>query len=136
MQLKESQLSAAEVENSSCQGSSAVVPAEIQGWSWGASLLGWIWAIGNNRFDMAVYGLAAYTLSFLLGPIGWLARLFISIILGVKGNEWAWQGKKWRSIGHFKKTQNTWTKWGIAAAILDVILMLWVGIAGIGIWRI
>ena len=136
MQLEKNKMSAAEVGNSSGQGKTAIVPAEIRGWNWGASLLGWIWAIGNNRFDMAAYGLAVYICSFLLGPVGWLAQLAISIILGVKGNEWAWQGKKWHSIEHFKKTQNTWLKWGIVASILDLMLMLWVGINEIGIWHI
>ena len=136
MELKESQMSTAEAGNSSGQGKSAIVPAEIRGWNWGASLLGWIWAIGNNRIDMAVYGLAVYICSFLLGPVGWLAQLIISIILGMKGNEWAWQGKKWPGIERFKKTQRTWLRWGIAVSILNVILMLWVGIAGFGIWHI
>ena len=128
-------MSVAEVDNSSGQGSSAAVPDEIRGWNWGASLLGWIWAIGNSRYDMAVYGLAAYGLSLLLGPMGWLAQLVISVILGVKGNEWAWQGKKWRSI-ELKKTQRAWIKWGIAASVLDLILMLWVGVSEFGIWHI
>ncbi len=136
MQLEKRKMIAAEPENSSGQGNSAIVPAEILGWNWGASLLGWLWAIGNNRLDMAAYGLAAYTCSVLLGPVGWLAQLIVSIILGVKGNEWAWQGKKWHSVGRFKNNQKKWRKWGIAASILNVILMLWVGIAGFGIWRI
>jgi len=136
MQLEKTKASTLEVENSSGQGSSAMVPNEIRHWNWGAALLGWIWAIGNNRFDMAVYGLAVYICSFLLGPVGWFAQLAISIILGAKANEWAWQNKKWRSIEHFKKTQKTWTRWGIVASIFDVILMLWVGIAEFGIWHI
>ena len=35
-------------ENTSGQGSSAVVPKEVHGWNWGAFLLNWIWGIGNN----------------------------------------------------------------------------------------
>ena len=136
MQLKESQISTAEVENSSGQGKSAIVPDEIRGWNWGASLFGWIWAIGNNKYDMAAYGLAVAIFSFVLGPLGWLAQLVIAIILGVKGNKWAWQSKKWNSIEHFRKTQKTWTRWGIVASILDFILLLWVGIAEFGIWHV
>ena len=102
MQLEKNKISSWEPENSSGQGKSGIVPGELRDWNWGAFLFGWIWAFGNNRFDIAVYGLAVYTLSFLLGPLGWLAQLAISIILGMKGNEWAWQNKKWRSIEHFK----------------------------------
>ena len=136
MQLEKHKMSTENAENSSGQGKEGLVPGEIRGWSWGAFLLGWIWAIGHNKFDVAVYGLAAYTLSILLGPPGWLAELAISILLGVKGNEWAWQSKKWRSIEHFKKTQRSWAKWGIIASILNVLLLLWVGIAGFGIFSI
>src|SRR3990172_2673818 len=136
MQLEKNKMSMWELDNSSGQGKEGLVPGEISGWNWGAFLLSWIWAIGNNKFDMAVYGLASYTLSFLIGPLGWLAELAISVILGMKGNEWAWQNKKWRSIEHFKKTQKTWLKWGIVASILDVLLLLWVGITEIGIWHI
>src|SRR3989304_8812745 len=125
MQLEKNKISRWEPENSSGQGKAGRVPGELRDWNWGAFLFGWIWAIGNNRFDMAVYGLAVYTLSFLLGPLGWLAQLAISIILGMKGNEWAWQNKKWRSIEHFKKTQKTGLKWGRVASILDVLLLVW-----------
>lgn len=136
MQLEKKKRNTMEPENSSGQGSNSVIPDEIRGWNWGAALLGWIWAIGNNRFDMAVYGLAVYVLSFLLGPVGWLAQLTVSIILGLKGNEWSWQSKEWHNIEHFKKTQKMWTKWGIVASILNLIMVLYVGIIGFGMWRI
>ena len=32
--------------NTSGQGSSAVVPEEVKGWSWGGFFLTWIWGIG------------------------------------------------------------------------------------------
>jgi hypothetical protein len=136
MRLEKARSSAMEPENSSGQGSSAIVPAEIRGWNWGASLLGWIWALGNKRYNFAVYGLAVYMLSFLLGPLGWAAEIAIGIILGMKGNEWAWQSRKWESVEHFKKTQKTWLIWGIGAAIFDAIIMLWVGVTEFGIWHI
>jgi len=35
------------------------------------------------------------------------------IVLGIKGNEWAWRNKKWESIEHFKSVQKKWSVWGI-----------------------
>lgn len=137
MRLKKDEFSVLfEPENTSGQGKSAVIPPEIRGWNWGASLLGWIWAVGNKRYNVAVYGLAIYMLSFLLGPVGWAAELAIDILLGVKGNEWAWQSNKWKSIEHFRKTQKTWLKWGILISVLELIIMVWVGITEIGMWHI
>jgi hypothetical protein len=81
--------------------------AQIQGWNWGAFLLNWIWAIGNNVW----IGLIA------LIPA---ASLVMAIILGVKGNEWAWQSRKWQSVEQFRRTQAVWTMWAV------IILVFWV----------
>jgi len=87
-------------ENTSGQGSLAVIPREIGGWNWGAFLLNWIWAIGNSVWIG------------LLGLIP-LVSFVMSFVLGAMGNEWAWRYKRWDSVEHFKRTQRTWTKWGI-----------------------
>jgi hypothetical protein len=83
--------------NTSGQGFSAIVPPELQGWNWGAFLLTWIWGIGNKVW-LALLALI---------PIP-IAGLAVAIVLGVKGNEWAWQSKKWDSIEQFRRTQRTW----------------------------
>ncbi len=103
------------VENTSGQGSSAVLPREIRGWNWGAFLLSWIWSIGNSVW----IGLLA-----LIPYVGFI----MAIVLGVKGSEWAWQNKRWDSIEHFKKTRSTWTKWGIGVLIFSIIVGFIVGI--------
>lgn len=91
-------------ENTSGQGSLAMVPAEIKGWNWGAFFLGWIWGIGNSVW-----------ISF-LEFVPYLGPIVMPFVLGAKGSEWAWRYKRWDSIGHFKRTQSTWTKWGIGVA--------------------
>jgi hypothetical protein len=101
-------------QNTSGQGAGAVVPPEIQGkWNWGAFLLNWIWAIGNQVW----IGLLALVL-------GWI----MAIVLGIKGNDWAWQNRKWESVEQFKQVQSAWTKWGVVIFILSVVLsiILWV----------
>ena len=86
---------APELENTSGQGNDAVVPAEIMGWSWGAFLLNWIWAISHRVW----IGL----LTFVPG-IGFLVALY----LGSKGNELAWRSKRWDSVESFRATQRRW----------------------------
>jgi hypothetical protein len=101
-------------ENTSGQGSLAVIPREIGGWNWGAFLLSWIWAVGNSVW-IGLLALIPY------------AGFIMAIILGVKGNEWAWRYKRWDSVEHFKRTQSTWTKWGLGIVlgiIAFVVLMM------------
>ena len=103
-------------ENTSGQGSNSIIPNEIKGWSWGGFLWTWLWAISNKVW----VGLLA------LIPIP--GALFImSIVLGSKGREWAWQHKHWESVESFKKTQRNWAKWWL---IINVPLFI---IAIIGI---
>ena len=99
------------VENTSGQGKLAVVPREIEGWNWGAFLLNWIWSICNNVW-IGLLSLIPY------------AGIIMVIILGVKGNEWAWQYKRWDSIEHFKRTQKTWRDWGVGLLITGICLWL------------
>jgi len=101
------------IENTSGQGLSAAVPPDIEGWNWGAFFLTWIWGIGNRVW-----------LSFLaLIPIP-LVGLAMMVILGIKGNEWAWQCKKWDSIEQFRHKQRIWMYWGIAAFIAPFVFLL------------
>jgi hypothetical protein len=95
------------VENTSGQGKGAVIPPEVRGWSWGAFLMNWIWGMGNSVWIAL--------LTFILGPI-------MAIVLGIKGNEWAWRNKKWKSVEKFKKTQRAWSGAGIGLTCLSIVL--------------
>ena len=94
-----------DVGNTSGQGAGAAVPAEISGFNWGAFLMSWIWALGNG---VVLHALLAFIIPF------W------NFYLGFKGNELAWQNKRWDSVEHFKKTQRTWAMVGLV--ILGVSL--------------
>lgn len=99
-------------KNTSGMGDQGVVPEEVKGWSWAGFLWTWIWAIGNKTW----IGLLA-----LIGPVNFI----IAIILGVKGREWAWKNKKWKSVEDFKKTQRGWVKWWLIIVLpLTVISIL------------
>lgn len=84
--------------NSSGLGKESVVPEEIKGWSWAGFLWTWVWAIGTRTW---------------VGLIGVVfpLNIIISVILGLKGTEWAWRNKKWESVESFNKIQKEWVKW-------------------------
>ncbi|MCH7541965.1 hypothetical protein IH981_04300, partial [Patescibacteria group bacterium] len=94
--------------NTSGQGSTAVVPEEVKGWSWGAYFLNWIWGIANSVW---------WSLLMFVPFVNWV----MPFVLGMKGKEWAWQAKQWESVEHFKKIQH---KWDIAGIIIGVLALL------------
>jgi hypothetical protein len=76
------------------------IPAEIDGWNWGAFLLNWIWGVGNNTF------IALLTLIPFVG-------LVMPFVLGAKGSRWAWRNGRWDSVAHFRRVQRLWAIWGV-----------------------
>lgn len=104
--------------NNSGQGNfldnSNKVPPEIQGWNWGAFLLPGVWCL-SNRVWIGLVAWADPTFIISLG-VPWLT---MGVILGIKGNEWAWRSRRWRSIAEFKAHQR---KWAIAAWIIMGII--------------
>lgn len=98
--------------NTSGQGSDAAVPDGVKGWGWGPFLWSWIWAIGNNVW----IGLLA-----LIPYVGFI----MTIILGIKGREWAWQAKHWDSVEQFDKSQKKWVRaWFIYIGVILLISIL------------
>ena len=93
--------------NTSGMGAQSVVPPEIRGWNWGAFFLNWIWSIGNQVW---------------IGLLALVLGLIMSIILGVKGSEWAWQNRRWESVEQFKRVQNTWAVWGLVVFIVSIVI--------------
>ncbi len=98
------------MQNTSGQGNSAIVPAEIKRWNWGAFLLNWIWGIGNNTL------IALLVFVPLLGIV-------MPFVVGAKGSAWAWQNKKWDSVEQFRTVQRQWAKWGVILWLSIIIMM-------------
>ncbi|MBC8138583.1 MAG: hypothetical protein H8F28_22110 [Fibrella sp.] len=94
--------------NDSGTGAMARLPAELQGVNFGAFAIPIWWGIFNQSF----LGLLAFIPC--LSPI-------VSIVMLFKGNEWAWQNRRFESVEHFRQVQRAWQNWGIAAFILNVI---------------
>jgi len=100
-------------ENTSGQGESAIVPEEVKGWNWGAFALTWIWGIFNQVW-----------LAFLMFIPVPLFGLAWAIVLGIKGNEWAWRNKKWDSIEQFKSTQGNWGTAGLIVFLVSIVVIV------------
>jgi hypothetical protein len=93
------------------------IPAEIRRWNWGAFFLNWIWGIGNQTY---------IALLALIPGFGFIWML----VLGAKGNVWAWRNGRWDSVEHFKRVQRRWAIWG-AVIWLAVPALFGAGIGGI-----
>jgi len=122
-------------ENTSGLGSSAIVPKEVRGWNWGAFFLDWIWAIGNKVWIGVFLGLFAaiiyiVAIQFNSEWIGWPISIVVSVVLALKGSEWAWQNKRWDSVEHFKRTQGKWCRWGIGFTIIGFVIGIIIGLSG------
>jgi predicted PurR-regulated permease PerM len=115
------------VGTSGVDGPNGPFPAELNHWNWGAFLLSWIWAIGNHVW----IGLLVL-LSF-IPVIGGIIALVMVIMLGIKGNEWAWKAKKWDSVEHFKTVQKKWAKWGVILLIVGIVVGILVAVAVIAL---
>lgn len=103
-------------ENNSGGGSGITPPEGVKGWSWGAFILSWIWAIGNSTW----IGLLA-----LVPYIGFI----VAIYLGIKGRELAWRNKRWDSLEHFNRVQRSWSKWSLILIVGAMLLGIIAAIA-------
>jgi len=106
--------------NKSGMGSEYDVPDIVsKKFNWGAFFLTWIWGIGNKTYITFLIFTSA--LFCIIPFIGGLAELGFKIWFGIKGNEWAWQNKRFESIEAFHKNQRNWVKAGIICYILLIL---------------
>ena len=54
--------------------------------------------------------------------VGALVPLGLCIWFGIKGNEWAWQNKRFESVEHFHSNQKKWAIAGLIVVIISIIL--------------
>ncbi len=93
------------------------LPDELRGWNWGAFLLTWIWAIAHKTW-IGLLSLVGGLIPF-VGPV---IVLVMWIMLGLKGNEWAWKNRKFASVEEFKEVQKKWAIWGLVLFIISIVL--------------
>jgi len=100
-------------DNTSGQGETAIVPEEVKGWSWAGFSLTWIWGVFNGVLISLLV-----LIPFPLFSLAW------AIVLGIKGNEWAWRNKKWDSVEHFKNAQRPWNIAGIVIFAISMVALI------------
>jgi hypothetical protein len=103
-------------ENNSGGGRDTTPPIGVSGWSWGAFLLSWVWAVFNKTW----FGLLS-----LIPYVGILVALY----LGVKGRELAWRNKRWESLEYFNQVQRRWSFWGVIIVVGTAAMGFIAGIA-------
>ena len=111
-----------DLANNSGQGpDSPVLDVVAKRFNWGAFLLTWIWGLGNRTYItlLVFVGVILGIIPF----IGWLIPLGLSIWFGIKGNTWAWQNKKWKSVEHFHEVQKKWAIGGIIVSLIFSVVV-------------
>lgn len=105
---------------------SVPVPPEISGWNWGAALTFGLWSF-TNKVWIGLLVLVSLLVT-LIEPWSLLFGIFILIVLplvlGAKGNVWAWRSRQWRSVQDFKSHQRAWAKAGIIIFPVTIVLYL------------
>lgn len=97
------------------KGKDAIIPPEIKGWNWGAAGIPTVWG---------VYHLSIFTVLAFIPVISW----FWWIVMGIKGNEWAWRNITWESVEAFQKSQARWKFWGMLGILLRMApLIIFIG---------
>jgi hypothetical protein len=106
------------MDNTSGQGSGAVLPDGVGGLCWSGFLWNWIWGLFNRVW---------FSLLVFVPVVGML----VPFVLLFKGRQWAWENKSWESVDHFNSVQRKWTIVGlvlmIGALVLGIAAIMFVG---------
>ena len=95
--------------SSSITGVNGPMPDELRGWNWGAFFLNWIWGVANSVWiSLLVF------VPFI--------NFIMMIILGIYGNQWAWQHRKFESVAQFKEVQYKWMLWGVGIFVVSSVI--------------
>lgn len=104
---------------------------ELGKWNWGAFYFGWIWGVFNKVYIslvQLVFSILSFAMTVLglgiIAPVFGLINIGISIWLGVKGSQMAWDNGAYRNLEHFRTSRHNWN---VAAAIvfgISVFLVL------------
>lgn len=118
-------------QNTSGIGTTSVVPNELRGgWNWGAFFLTLFWSISHNvLIGLIPTGIWLITLLIndpYFNGFSIFLQFILYIMMGLKGNEWAWKYRKWDSIQQFRDTQRVWRDW--ALGILGVAVTIGFGL--------
>lgn len=86
--------------------------AKIREWSWGAFVFTWIWAFVHN---LPFWGI----MTLILSPLG--LNIIPTVLLGMRGREYAWKTGRFVSVEKFMQIQK---KWDTAALVFLAVFIL------------
>lgn len=87
-------------------------PENLHSFNFGAFIFGWLWGICNG----------VYIALLTLVPA---INLIMSIVLGVKGNEWAWEKQKSTTTPEsFVQSQKRWSKAALIVLVISFALII------------
>lgn len=101
-----------QVPNTSGMGGGQPMPPESQNYNWAGCLPCGIFAFMNGAM---MWGLITVVASFFVGSLA-------SLILVIKGNEFAWQHRRFDSIQQFRETMDAWNYWGRIYFFVSLVL--------------
>ena len=119
---------------------SAQPERELGKWNWGAFFFGWIWGVFNKvyisliQLVLGVLGFAVVLMGIgIISPIFSITNLGISIWLGVKGSQMAWDNGAYRNLEHFRESRHNWAVaaaivFGISILLLIISLLLFIDV--------
>lgn len=104
------------------RSSSLQAERELKKWNWGAFFFGWIWGVFNKvyisltQLVVSILSFALTVMGFaIIAPLFGLVNLGISIWLGIKGSQMAWDNGAYRNLEHFRTSRHNWN---VAAAVV------------------
>jgi len=143
-----------DVNNNSGMGKDTNLPQEVKHFNWGGFFLTWIWGVFNASY-LTFISLAFGIVTWVIGIVLWFVSLMgmasndfsgftiyciysvlvfiggiaLRVWFGVRGNQWAWQNKKWNSTEHFNRVQKQWVLGTIiAAVIMSFVMFAYIGV--------
>lgn len=90
------------------KGKESIVPQELYYWNWGAAGLTWIWGMRRHVW---------FSLLALIPAVS----IVMMVVLGLRGNTYAWRAQKWPSVEAYQMHEKRWRRAGIAFFIIHVI---------------
>jgi hypothetical protein len=99
----------------------AEIPEQLRKWNWAAFLVPDIWGVFNGvPWTLAL--LVLVIVPFIPFEMRFVLVVGARIFLGLRGNQLAWQGKKWRSEAHFQVVQRRWLT--VSVILMGILLVL------------
>ena len=105
----------------------------LEHFNWGAAFYTWLWGLGNGCFNKTwvVLVLQAFMWIPIVNFILLLANIGLMVYYGIKGNEWAYEGRAWWNLDDFEATQKRWaTVVAVTAGIFAALILFYILLFG------